>query len=43
VLKQGLDHVVVDLSGLSSAQRAAVLSHLSALSPVQQVRIIVQP
>jgi hypothetical protein len=42
LLKQGLDFVVVDLSDLSSTDRASVLSHISGLAPAQQARIIVQ-
>lgn len=43
LLKQGLDHVVVDVAGLSATERAAVMSHIGNLTPAQQARIIVQP
>lgn len=43
LLKQGLDRVVVDVSELSTAERGAVLSHISGLSPAARARIIVQP
>jgi RHS repeat-associated protein len=43
LLKQGLDHVVVDLTGLSPAEAASVSSHIGNLTPAQQALIIVQP
>lgn len=41
LLKQGLDNVVVDTTGLAQAERAAVMSHISNLTLAQQARIIV--
>jgi RHS repeat-associated protein len=43
LLKQGLDRVVVDVSGLRAGERAAVVTHIQGLTPAQQARIIVQP
>jgi hypothetical protein len=41
LLKQGLDHVVVDLTGLDPAQAAAVRAHIAGLTPDQQARIVI--
>ena len=42
LLKQGLDKVVVDVTGLSEAEVAAVMSHIKSLTSAEQARIIVQ-
>jgi hypothetical protein len=41
--KQGLDRVVVDITGLSATDRGSVLSHISRLPAPERARIIIQP
>ena len=42
LLKQGLDTVVIDLTGFSFTERRAVFMHLRQLSPAERDRILVQ-
>ncbi|MGE3542016.1 MAG: hypothetical protein AB7N91_31950 [Candidatus Tectimicrobiota bacterium] len=42
LLKQGLDRVVIDLTGLTAAERRAVLTHLRGLSPMTRTRLLIQ-
>ena len=42
LLKQGLDHVVVDTTGMTPVQRAAVQQHIASLPEAQRNRIIMQ-
>jgi RHS repeat-associated protein len=42
LLKQGLDKVVVDTTGMTPAQQAAVEQHIAGLPEAQQNRIIIQ-
>lgn len=42
LLKQGLDKVVIDLTGFSFTERRAVFMHLRQLGPAERARILVQ-
>ena len=42
LLKQGLDKVVIDLTGFPMAERRAVFMHLRRLRPTDRVRIMLQ-
>jgi hypothetical protein len=42
LLKQGVDFVVVDLTGIGSTQAAAIQNHINSLASEQLSRIIVQ-
>lgn len=42
LLKQGLDYVVVDVTGFDAAQRRAVFMYLRGLRPADRARIIIQ-
>jgi hypothetical protein len=42
LLKQGLDKVVIDLTGFTAAERRAVFTHLRGLRPAERARILVQ-
>lgn len=42
LLKQGLDKVVIDVTGFTSMQRRAVLAHLRRLRPTDRTRCIMQ-
>jgi len=42
LLKQGLDKVVIDLTGFSATERRAVFTHLRQLAPGERARIILQ-
>jgi hypothetical protein len=42
LLKQGLDRVVIDLTGFPVAERRAVFTHLRWLRPTDRARIILQ-
>jgi hypothetical protein len=43
LLKAGIDFVVVDVSGLSAAERSGVRGHVNRLRPGQRARVLVQP
>ena len=42
LLKQGLDTVVIDLTGFTAAERRAVFTHLRGLRPTERPRILLQ-
>ena len=42
LLKQGLDYVVVDVTGFHAVQRRAVFTYLRELRPADRARIIIQ-
>ena len=42
LLKQGLDKVVIDLTGFPAAERRAVFTHLRRLRPTDRARIMLQ-
>ena len=42
LLKQGLDTVVIDLTGFTAAERRAVFTHLRGLHPTERTRILLQ-
>lgn len=42
LLKQGLDRVVIDLTGLTAGERRAVFTHLRGLRPAARARLLVQ-
>ena len=42
LLKQGLDTVVIDLTGFTAAERRAVFTHLRELRPTERTRILLQ-
>ena len=42
LLKQGLDTVVIDLTGFTAAERRAVFTHLRGLHPNERTRILLQ-
>ena len=42
LLKQGLDYVVVDVTGFHAVQRRAVFTYLRGLRPADRARIIIQ-
>ena len=42
LLKQGLDRVIIDLTGFPVAERRAVFTHLRRLRPTYRARIILQ-
>ena len=42
LLKQGLDTVVIDLTGFTAAERRAVFTHLRGLRPTERTRILLQ-
>jgi hypothetical protein len=42
LLKQGLDKVVIDLTGFTAAERRAVFTHLRGLRPTERTRILLQ-
>jgi hypothetical protein len=42
LLKQGLDRVVIDLTGFPVAERRAVFTHLRRLRPTDRARILLQ-
>ena len=42
MLKQGLDRVVIDLTGFPMAERRAVFTHLRRLRPADRARIMLQ-
>lgn len=42
LLKQGLDIVVIDLTGFTAAERRAVFTHLRELPPTARRRILLQ-
>jgi hypothetical protein len=42
LLKQGLDTVVIDLTGFTAAERRAVFTHLRGLRPTERARILLQ-
>ena len=42
LLKQGLDTVVIDLTGFTAAERRAVFMHLRGLRPTERTRILLQ-
>ena len=42
LLKQGLDTVVIDLTGFTAAERRAVFTYLRGLHPTERTRILLQ-
>ena len=42
LLKQGLDKVVIDLTGFPAVERRAVFTHLRRLRPTDRARIMLQ-
>jgi hypothetical protein len=42
LLKQGLDTVVIDLTGFTAAERRAVFTHLRGLRPTERTRTLLQ-
>ena len=42
LLKQGLDTVVIDLTGFTAAERRVVFTHLQGLRPTERTRILLQ-
>ncbi len=42
LLKQGLDYVVVDVTGFHAVQRRAVFTYLRGLRPADRARLIIQ-
>lgn len=42
LLKRGLDKVIIDLTGFSTAERRTVFTHLRRLRPTDRARIMLQ-